>query len=261
MVGGRNPPRVMGVLNISPESFFSDSFTPCELVTMRVEEMRRAGADVVDVGARSTALNAPPLSVAEERERVVAAFRELKACGCDAVFSLDTMHVEVLEAALRFDLAAINDISGLGDATYARVAADSGLPVIAMAADGIPGDPLDFAATVAAMRKVCDRAEAAGVADLILDPGVGKWVPDRPLDADWEVCQRFGELQEFGCPLLAAVSRKTFIGDVTGKPAQDRLFGTLGVLMYLLERGADMVRVHDVAATRDVVRVYERLCR
>ncbi len=249
----------MGVLNISPESFFSDSFTPCELVTTRVEEMRRAGVDVIDVGARSTALNAPPLSVAEERERVVAAFRELD--GCDAVFSLDTMHAEVLEAALRFDLVAINDISGLGNAEYARVAADSGLPVMAMTANAVPGDPLDFAGTIRAMQAVCTRAEAAGVSDLILDPGVGKWVADRSLDADWELCQRFSELRQFGYPLLAAVSRKTFIGDVIGKPAQDRLFGTLGVLFYLLEQGADIVRVHDVAATRDLVLVYERLCR
>lgn len=259
-IGGGSPPRVMGVLNISPESFFSDSFTPCEQVMLRVEEMRRAGADVIDVGARSTALNAPPLTVAEERERVVAAFRELEECGCDAVFSLDTMHVEVLEAALRFDLAAINDISGLGDARYARVVADSGLPVVAMAADAMPGDALDFAGTIAAMRRVCDRAERAGVSGLVLDPGVGKWVLNRPLDADWELCRRFGELREFGCPLLGAVSRKTFIGDAIGKPAQDRLFGTLGVLFYLLEQGADMVRVHDVAAARDVLRVYERLC-
>ncbi len=256
-VGSGSSPKVMGVLNISPESFFSDSFTPCDRVITRVEEMLREGADVIDVGARSTALSAPPLTVAEERERVVAALRELEGYG--AVLSLDTMYPEVLDAALRYDLAAVNDIGGLGNPVYARIAADSGLPVIAMAARDRPGDPVDLAGTFDALRVVCDRAEAAGVSDLILDPGVGKWTEVRPLAADWELCRSFSMMREFGFPLLGAVSRKTFIGDVLGKPAHERLFGTLGVLFYLLESGADMVRVHDVGASKDVVRVFERL--
>lgn len=258
-IGEENSPKIMGVLNISPESFFSDSFTPCDQVVTRVEEMIREGADIIDLGARSTALNAPPLTVAEERERVLTAMKELDGYG--AVLSLDTMYPEVLEAALHYDLAAVNDINGLGNPEYAKIAADAGLPVIAMAAHRLPGDPLDLAGTHAALREILSRAEQYGIRDLILDPGVGKWVADRPLEADWELCRQFSSLNQYGCPLLAAVSRKTFIGDVIGKPAHERLYGTLGVLFCLLQSGAALVRVHDVAASRDVVRVFEKLCR
>ena len=249
----------MGVLNISPESFFSDSFTPCDQVVTRVEEMIREGADIIDLGARSTALNSPPLTVAEERGRVITAMKKLDGYG--AVLSLDTMYPEVLDAALHYDLAAINDINGLGNPAYARLAADSGLPVIAMAAHKLPGDPLDRAGTHAAMQEILDRAGQYGITDIILDPGVGKWVADRSTAADWDLCRQFAELKRYGCPLLAAVSRKTFIGDCIGKPAHERLYGTLGVLFYLLENGADLIRVHDVGAARDVVRVFEQLCR
>ncbi|MDV0442843.1 dihydropteroate synthase [Methanorbis rubei] len=256
-VGEGSSPKIMGVLNISPESFFSDSFTRCDEILVRALEMMQEGADMIDLGARSTALTAPPLSVSEERERVVAALRELDGCG--AVLSLDTMHPEVLDAALRYDIAAINDINGLGNPLYAKIAADSGLPVIAMAAGNRPGDPVDFSGTLSALRLVCERAERFGISDLILDPGVGKWVEERSVDADWELCRRFSLLQEFERPLLAAVSRKAFIGNAVGKPAEERLFGTLGVLFFLLEQGADIVRVHDVLAVRDVVLVFERL--
>ncbi|MDU9375965.1 Dihydropteroate synthase [Methanocorpusculaceae archaeon Sp1] len=256
-IGSGSSPKIMGVLNISPESFFSDSFTPCDRIVTRALDLLQEGADVIDLGARSTALSAPPLSVSEERERVVAALRELRGCG--AVLSLDTMHPEVLDAALRYDIAAINDINGLGNPLYAKIAADSGLPVIAMAAGNRPGDPVDFSETFSALRLVCERAERFGICDLILDPGVGKWVEERSFDADWELCRRFSLLQEFDRPLLAAVSRKAFIGDTVGKPAGERLYGTLGVLFFLLEQGADVVRVHDVAAVRDVVSVFERL--
>ncbi|MCZ0860370.1 dihydropteroate synthase [Methanocorpusculum sp. MG] len=258
-VGGGSSPKIMGVLNISPESFFSDSFIPCDQVVTRVEEMIREGADVIDLGARSTALNAPPLTVADERERVLTAMKELDGYG--AVLSLDTMYPEVLDAALHYDLAAINDINGLGNPEYAQLAADSGLPVIAMAAHKLPGDPLDMTGTHAAMQEILDRAGKYGICDLILDPGVGKWVSGRSLAADWDLCRQFSELKQYDCPLLAAVSRKTFIGDCIGKPAHERLYGTLGVLFYLLENGADIVRVHDVGASRDVARVFEQLCR
>jgi dihydropteroate synthase len=257
-IGGGNSPKIMGVLNISPESFFSDSFIPCDQVVTRVEEMIREGADIIDLGARSTALSAPPLTIVEERGRIIAAMKELDGSG--AVLSLDTMHPEVLNAALHYDLAAINDINGLGNPEYAKLVADTGLPVIAMAAHKFPGDSIDMTGTHASMQEILSRSEKYGICDLILDPGVGKWITDRPLAADWDLCRRFSELKQYDCPLLAAVSRKTFIGACIGKSAHERLYGTLGVLYHLLGAGADIVRVHDVGASRDVVLVFEQLC-
>lgn len=256
-IGNGNPPRVMGVLNISPESFFSDSFVPLEKITFRVGQMLREGADIIDLGARSTALSAPRISVAEEKERVLTALKELKDTG--AVFSLDTMYAEVLEAALHYDIAAINDISGLSNERYAKIAADSGLPVIGMTTHKIPGDPTTISSTHEALKEIISRAEYYGIDQLILDPGIGKWVAERSSEADWELCRRFSEMKAYGYPLLGAVSRKLFIGEALNKPPQGRLYGSLGVLYGLLEGGADIVRVHDVAASKDIVTVYRMM--
>ncbi|HJK01756.1 MAG TPA: dihydropteroate synthase [Methanocorpusculum sp.] len=258
-IGKRYSPKIMGVLNISPESFFLDSISPCNMVTTRVEEMIREGADLIDLGARSTALDSPPLPVVDERERILHAMKELD--GYDVVLSLDTMHPDVLNAALHYDISAINDINGLANPEYARLVADSGLPVIAMASHHRPGDSLGMFGTHAALQEILNRAEKYDICDLILDPGVGKWIAERSLMMDWDICRHFSELNQYDHPLLAAISRKTFIGACIGKPASERLYGTLGVMFYLLENGADIVRVHDVGASRDIVRVYEQLCR
>ena len=256
-VGGNNPPRILGVLNISPESFFTDSFTPCSQVFRRMEEMRRAGADIIDLGARSTALNAPPISAAEERERVISALRDLDGCGIP--ISLDTCRAEVLTAALHYDIALVNDISGLSDESYAKSVADSGLPATLMASNTIPGDPLNFDETKSAMSTVLSRAEKYGIENIILDPGVGKWTAERTSEADWELCRRFSELKAYDLPLLAAVSRKSFIGERLNKPPHERIFGSLAVFYHLMEAGADLLRVHDVGAASDFVKVFTRL--
>jgi len=256
-VGGNNPPRIMGVLNISPESFFSDSFVQYNQVRSHVEEMIHDGADIIDVGARSTALNSPQISTTEERNRVITALKELE--GTSVPLSLDTCHTEVLNAALHYDISLVNDISGLSNKEYAKVVADSGLPVIAMAADKIPGDPTNIISTHQAMKQILGRAESYGIDKVILDPGIGKWIEERSSDADWELCQRFKELEQYQQPILAAVSRKLFIGEEIQKPAEDRLYGSLAVLYHLMENGADLLRVHDVEPTKDFVTVYTRL--
>lgn len=256
-VGGDNPPRILGVLNISPESFYSDSFTPCNLAFRRAEEMRRAGVDIIDVGARSTALNSKPISVAEEKARVISALKDLDGCGLP--LSLDTCHAEVLEAALHYDIALVNDIRGLADQSFTKLVADAGLPVIAMAA-GAPNEyPVNFLETKLAIDDILKRASMHDITDVILDPGVGKWSEARSTDADFELCQRFSELKEYEMPLLAAVSRKSFIGECLNKPPHERLFGSLAVLYHLMISGASILRVHDVLATADFVKIFCRL--
>ena len=254
---GDGHPKILGVLNISPESFFSDSFTPIHNLLGRVEEMKRDGADIIDVGARSTALGAPAISVSEEKTRIADALAEL--AGTDIPFSLDTMHPQVLKTALHYDIAAINDISGLLNPEFAKLAADSGLPVISMASLSSPGDALCFADTFAACAAVLKRAETYNIENLILDPGIGKWSEKRTAEADWELCRRFAELKEFDRPLLCAVSRKAFIGEALKREPQDRLFGTLAVEFALCKTGADILRVHDVAEARDVIAVFEKI--
>ncbi|HKM41247.1 MAG TPA: dihydropteroate synthase, partial [Methanocorpusculum sp.] len=132
-------------------------------------------------------------------------------------------------------------------------------PVIGMTTHRIPGDPTNITSTHEALVKIISRAEQYGIDQLILDPGIGKWVAERSSEADWELCRRFSELKVYGFPLLAAVSRKSFIGECLNKPPQDRMYGSLGVLYGLLEGGADIVRVHDVAASKDIITVFRMM--
>lgn len=255
-VGGGAPVRIMGIINCSPESFFSGSYVPGCAVRDRAFAMIDEGAEVVDVGARSTAPGSVPITIAEEIERIETALAELDGSGI--AVSVDTMYPEVLEVCLRHDIHLINDISGLSNPAYARIAADSGLPVVAMATKRLPGDPKGTAATLAALDLVVERARTAGIEGLILDPAVGRWTPERTYADDWELCRNFGRFKETGYPFLLAISRKSFIGDLIGRPSEERLAATLALTARLLP-DADMVRTHDVAATHDVVRVIRHM--
>lgn len=256
-IGTNSPVRLMAVINASPESFFSKSFIPPESILRTVQRFIDDGADIIDVGARSTAPNSPPLPVQTERERVTETLRQIEGTGIP--ISLDTIYPEVLDAALRYDIAAINDIHGLCSTEYAKIAADSGLPVIAMASQSAPGDVRSVDETISALSSVVSRAEQYGIEDLILDPAVGRWIPEWEPEDDWELCRHFSEFLQFDRPLLAAVSRKSFIGDLIGRPPEDRLAGTLGVTWSLIDRGASVIRAHDVRETADIIRVHRKL--
>jgi dihydropteroate synthase len=243
----------MGIINCSPESFFSGSFVAPDGVRRRAEELIAQGADIIDIGARSTAPGAPPLSITEETARMTAALEE--CAGLGGAVSVDTMHPEVLEACLNYDIQAVNDISGLSDGNIAALIGDAGLPAILMASVAQPGDAVGVEATVDALARVVERAHEAGISEFVLDPAVGRWTETRLPAHDWELCRHFSRFQSFGRPLLAAVSRKSFIGDLLDKPADQRLSGSLAVTYGLLLRGASLVRTHDVAETRDLIGV------
>ncbi len=247
----------MGVINTSPESFYRGSFVPEGSVLASATEMIQAGADIIDVGARSTAPGSRQISVAEECSRLELTLTELRGSGIPV--SVDTMHAAALDLALTYDIDAINDIHGLSDEKYAAIAADSGLPVIAMAADREPGDARGADETLQALQRVSSRAEQYGILDLILDPGIGRWVPIRQTDDDWDLCRRFHEFSSLGRPLLAAISRKSFIGDLLAKPAEERLSGSLALTALLINAGADMVRAHDIRETADLIAICNHL--
>ncbi len=256
-IGGGAPVRLMGVINSSPESFYRGSYTPVGRIRDHALAMQEAGADMIDIGARSTAPGSVPITVTEEVRRVDATLSELDGTGI--IISVDTRYPEVIEAALRHDVHAVNDISGLADEHYARTVADSGLPVFVMASCLEPGDAVGFAETLAALEVVVARCERLGIDEYVLDPAIGRWVSGRTSEDDWELCRNFEAFLTFGRPVLAAVSRKTFIGDLLGKEPEDRLAGTLALTMDLVQRGAAAVRSHDVAETADLLRVYEKM--
>lgn len=256
-IGDDAPVRLMGVVNCSPESFFSGSFVPPKDVFTRAVKLIEQGADMIDIGARSTAPAAIPISVAEEKDRITRALKEFSGSGI--LISIDTMYPEVLDACLHYEIHAINDIHGLANPEFGAVAGDSGLPAFLMASFSSPGDPAGLEQTMAALGLVLERAKRFDIEEVILDPGIGKWTEARTFAHDWELCRNFGQFGVFGRPLLAAVSRKSFIGDLLGNGADDRLAGSLGVTFRLLQEGASAVRTHDVKETRDIIRVHEQL--
>lgn len=256
-IGGDSPVRLMGVINCSPESFYANSYIPTDIVHKTAVGMVEQGADLIDIGARSTAPNTQAISGSTEAERIDAALRELEGSGITV--SVDTMNPWVLDVCLKHDIHAINDISGLSSPVYTKKLSQSGLPAFLMASNDQPGDAVGLDATMAALSRVVERCEASGIKNYVLDPGIGIWTPFRSVEDDWTLCQHFSEFGRFDRPLLAAISRKTFIGDLLSRNPEDRLAGSLAVTMTLLSKGASVVRTHDVAQTRDIIRVFERM--
>ena len=252
-IGEGSPVRLMGVINCSPESFYRGSYVRPGESGQRARAMIADGADLVDVGARATGPGSPPISIGVERERMAGALSALEGSGITV--SVDTIHPEVLEACLRYDIHAVNDISGLSNPRFAGLVSDSGLPAILMASRSTPGDSIGFPATLETLKLVVARCGEHGIRDFILDPGIGRWVPERTARHDWDLVRHFGEFLSLGRPLLAAVSRKTFIGELIGRGPDERLPGSLAVALLLVMEGASMVRTHDVRETRDVLRV------
>ncbi len=251
-IGQGYPVRLMGVINCSPESFYAGSYVRPGAIRAKAEEMVARGADLVDLGARSTAPRSPPLDGKAELERLDSALSELDGSGITV--SVDTTRPSVLERCLRHDIHAANDISGLADPGYARIVADAGLPAILMASVRFPGDPTSLSGTFAALDLVTSRCSDAGIGSYVLDPGIGLWTRDRTVDLDWKLSRNFGLFLAWDRPLLAAVSRKTFLAGPEILPPEDRLFASLGLTALLIGRGASVVRTHDIFETAEVIR-------
>jgi dihydropteroate synthase len=259
IIGKDSPVRLMGVINCSPESFYANSYIPTDFVHKTAVGMVEQGADIIDIGARSTAPNTQAISGSTEAERIDAALKELDGSGITV--SVDTMNPWVLDTCLKHEIHAINDISGLSSPAYAKRLAQSGLPAFLMASNHQPGDAVGLDATLAALASVVARCETAGIKDYVLDPGIGIWTPFRTVEDDWTLCQHFSEFGKFGRPVLAAISRKTFLGDLLNRAPEDRLAGSLAVTLMLLSKGASVIRTHDVAQTHDLIRVFERMVK
>jgi dihydropteroate synthase len=270
LIGDGLPVAVMGVLNVSPESFHSGSVhatTGGLLAAARA--MVEAGARLIDVGARSTApYLATAISDAEETARLARAV-EVLAGKLSVPVSADTSRPEPARAALEAGARIINDVSGLADPAVARLVAGHGAGVILMASPkaapvGPPagGDPV---ATVRGLlAEALAAARAASIPDdrVALDPGIGFFRDTGRPWHEWDACvlRGLGDLAALGRPLCVAVSRKSFVGAVTGRagPA-GRLAGSLAATAVAVLHGAALVRTHDVAETVDAVRVAERL--
>jgi len=254
---------IMGVINLSSESFYEGSYCPPSRIADTIRRMMEQGADIVDVGARSTAPNAPHITVREELERIVEAMSALDGDG-GVLISVDTQYAEVAERALSLGAHMVNDVSGLTcDSALARVVNDYECPIVLMASCVQRGDGLGLAHSLECARRTLERAERLGVdaESIILDPAIGKWTPQRCALQDLELLDGLEHFKKMGFPLLIGVSRKSFIGEVLGVPPEERLYGSLGATAIAVYKGADIIRTHDVMETLHTVRVVEAIRR
>lgn len=266
-LGGAAPVRLMAVLNVSPESFYRGSVRlDSAAIRRRARRFVDEGADFIDVGAMSTA---PYLDThvdeEEERRRMTAAV-EAVVEAVDVPVSADTSRPDVARAALQAGARILNDVAGLRDPGMVEAAAGAA-GVVLMAAPGsaVPpadGDPVDVVG--ADLRAAIDRARAGGVAPerIVVDPGLGFYTRTTwsSVDFNTSVLRGLAALRSLGHPILVGISRKSFIGKITGRddPA-DRLAGSLAATAIAVRNGAAIVRTHDVAATRDAVLVARAL--
>jgi dihydropteroate synthase len=253
-------PLVMGILNATPDSFSDGGDHPdLEARARRGEALLAEGADLLDVGGESGVTNRPAVDPAEEIERVAPLVERLASAG--ASVSVDTYKPQVARAAVEAGAVMINDPSGLIDPEVAAVCADSGAALVVTHTRARPKEKLhrpryeDIVDDVKRfLGERLEVARAAGVRDerLVVCPG-----PDLGKDPAQtiELLRRLDEVHELGLPVLLAVSRKDFVGALTVRAPRDRLGGTLAAIGHGLDRGVHLLRVHDVAATRDFLAV------
>jgi len=257
-VGDENPVRLMGVINLSKESFYKGSVVSNDSLLDVAQKMIDDGATILDIGARSTwPLANPVISEEEELSRMIPALEILKD-NVDALISVDTVYASVAKESLKHGADIINDVSGFtSNPEMIDVVADYDCPAVVMASEEVPGDPIGLDAIMHSLADIINRADSKGVNTdkLILDPAVGKWIPEKDPIFDFETIDQFESLKVFGKPLLAAVSRKSCIDAVLHKPAAERLYGSLAATAILVHKGAHIVRTHDIPETKDVVEV------
>ncbi|MGM0771016.1 MAG: dihydropteroate synthase [Halobacteriota archaeon] len=256
-IGDNHPVRLMGVINLSRESFYKGSVVDKDSVLDVAQRMIDDGATIIDLGARSTWPLADPITKQEECDRLLPALELLKD-NLDALISVDTVFSDIAEKALEKGADVVNDVAGFAtDGGMLDVVADHGCPVVVMAAGKLPGDPIGMDAIMHSLDDILVRSEERGIDtdQLILDPAIGKWVPEKLPMYDLETIDQFERLKVFEKPLLAAISRKSFIGDLLNKPATERLYGSLAAAAIVVQKGAHIIRTHDVAETLDVVQI------
>ena len=247
---------VMGIVNATPDSFSDGgAYDPLARALQLAEE----GADILDIGGESTRPGAAPVEAAEERRRTEPVIREL-ARRTRLPLSIDTRKAAVAAAALDAGAEIVNDVSGLAhDPGLGRAAAGAALCLMHMR--GTPADMQSRAVYSDVMGEVqqelieaLQRARAAGIAEerIAVDPGLGF---AKTGEHNLTLLRRLRELAQLGRPLLAGASRKAFLGTATGKQAPDRLLGSVAAAVLAASNGAAIVRVHDVAATREALAV------
>lgn len=255
-------PAVMGILNVTPDSFSDGGqYADLDAALARAMDMEEEGADIIDVGGESTRPGSARVGEAEEIRRVVPLIEKI-AARLSAAISVDTMKTGVARAALAAGAHIVNDVRALQAEGMAEVVAASGAGVILMHMHGTPETmqdiPLDGPATVATvvswLRTRVAEVERRGIdhARIAVDPGIGF---GKTAGANEILIARLGDLKELGLPIAIGASCKQFIGLRTGREPQKRMAGSIAAHVLAYAYGANIIRTHDVRATRDAMAV------
>ena len=260
-------PRIMGIVNVTPDSFSDGGrHDTHEAAIAHGLALVEAGADVLDVGGESTRPGAQDVDEADELDRVLPVVEGLVA-RTGVPVSIDTSKPEVMRAAVAAGAGMINDVFALRREGALEAAAEAGVPVVLMHMQGEPRSMQEAPSYQDVVSEVhaflaqrVFACEMAGIAKsrLVLDPGFGF---GKTLEHNLALLARLGDLLDLGCPLLAGLSRKRMIGELTGRGLDQRATGSAAAALIAVQRGARIVRVHDVAATRDALAVLEAVAR
>lgn len=260
-------PQLMGVLNITPDSFsdggrlFDGETVRLDAVRAQASGMVAAGAAILDIGGESSRPGADAVSSQEEQRRVLPVLEALS--DLDVVLSVDTYHAETVRAAIRHGAGMINDITAGRDADVVTAVADSEVAYALMHMQGSPQTMqtaptyTDVVAEVSGyLTERFELCQNAGIdADrLLVDPGFGF---GKSLQHNLALLRNLPATRVGTCPLLVGLSRKSMIGLITGQPVDARMPGSLAALMLAVQNGADLVRVHDLQESADVLRILE----
>jgi dihydropteroate synthase len=258
--------RIMGVLNVTPDSFSDGGrFAALDAALAHARQMIDQGADIIDVGGESTRPGAAQVPLEVERERVLPVLRELRGAGVP--LSVDTSQPALMREALELGASIVNDVRALQAEGALDAVRGASCGVVLMHMQGEPatmqrqpeyGDVVEDVAAWLAARSAQVQAAGVGAARIALDPGFGFGKTQRH---NLQLLAGLERLRAPGLPLLVGLSRKSMVGQLTGRAPAERLAGSLAAALAAAERGARILRVHDVAATRDALAVWEALQR
>jgi len=259
-IGDGHPPRIMGVLNVSEESPYDPSVfaDPGEAASYVDEELIDEGADVVDVGLESANKRFEVLDAEAELARLDTAVEAIESVSGDAVFSIETRYHEVAAAALDRGFDMVNDICGFADPEMPRVCADYDVAVVKMAS---PPD-LERPGAVDSVDDIYAALQRGGLTDkTIVDPAFGGWSEAKTLADDRETFHRLREFRALDKPILVSINRKNFLRELADRSTEEALPVSLAATSMAVERGAHVIRTHDVSATRDAAIVGDAFSR
>jgi dihydropteroate synthase len=262
-VGSR--PIVMGILNVTPDSFSDGgSYRFLDDAISRAEQMIADGVDIIDIGGESTRPGAATVSVEEELQRVMPIIFALRDCG--KAISIDTYKPEVMREAIMAGVDMINDVRGFSSIEARQVVADVEIGLCVMHMQNLPSNMQLAPAYADVNAEVMDffsrrltELDALGVdrARVCLDPGFGF---GKTLAHNISMMRHLGKFRNtFDLPILAGLSRKSMIGEIVGRPIEQRLAGSLAAALCAVNQGARLLRVHDVAETVDAIKVWQQI--